>query len=366
MLGPQLAQAISVGLSSSDFTKLASRLSVLVDAFEIERNGLGYNNLIFMAVVLSELAKNREATFRSLIVEEPEAHLHPQLQAVLLRYLSSIKAEEGERPVQVFVTSHSPNFASIADLDTVVCLVEVGTKIEAFHPRSISFDKGKKEKLKRYLDVTRAEIFFARRVIFVEGAAELLMVNLLARMVGRDLRDHGVSLISVEGLNFDSFMPLFGETAIKVPVAVITDADPTIKDEEGKSQPYYPAAEEAVVVSPNTKAMKKLEDKLLRVFHGKKTFEYDFALVEKNRTAMLAALKEIHPDIGAKLEVKVAEAAGDREKAKTLFKGMFERPSNNVQKGRFAQALAAKIQDDEFEIEVPTYIVEAVKHACQA
>ena len=57
MLGPQLSQALDLGVSGSDFQRLASRLSLLVDAFEIEQNGLGFNNLIYMAVVLSELRK---------------------------------------------------------------------------------------------------------------------------------------------------------------------------------------------------------------------------------------------------------------------------------------------------------------------
>ncbi|WP_256360600.1 ATP-dependent nuclease [Methylomonas koyamae] len=199
MLGPQLAQALNLGLSGSDFQRLAARLSILVDAFEIEQNGLGFNNLIFMAVVLSELAKNPEASYRGLIVEEPEAHLHPQLQAVLLSYLETIQAVDGEKPVQLFVTSHSPNFASIAHLDSLACLVDSGGTVETFFPRNITFGKGKREKLERYLDVTRAEIFFARRVIFVEGAAELMLVSVLAEKAGFKLREHGVSLISVEG-----------------------------------------------------------------------------------------------------------------------------------------------------------------------
>ena len=235
MLGEQLAQLLEVGLSASDFKSLRSRLSLAVDAFEIEQNGLGFNNLIYMAVVLSELTKNPESCYRGLIVEEPEAHLHPQLQAVLLQYLQSIQAVDGEKPVQLFVSSHSPNFASIANLDSLVCLVDTGSEVESFLPRSIYFDKGKREKLERYLDVTRAEIFFARRVIFVEGAAELMLVDALAKRMDCNLRQQGVSLISVEGLNFDSFLPLFGDKALKIPVAVLTDADPVAPKAEQAS-----------------------------------------------------------------------------------------------------------------------------------
>lgn len=367
MLGNQLAQVLSVELSGSDFTKFAARLSLSVDRFEIERNGLGYNNLIYMAVVLSELAKNADSAYRSLIVEEPEAHLHPQLQAVLLRYLSDIEVAEGERSVQVFVTSHSPNFASIADLDAVECLVETGGGVEVFHPRLVNFDKGKKEKLKRYLDVTRAEIFFARRIIFVEGAAELMMLDLLAKKMNYNLRSYGVSLISVEGLNFDSFLPLFGEAAIRIPVAVVTDADPVIGGSDGETQSHYPSATESITISSNTASMKSQEDAYVKIFHGQKTFEYDFALREKNRAVMLAALKDLHPKIGASLETDVASKADDREKAEELFTGMFERPKGkkNVQKGAFAQALAAQIENKSPEIEIPAYIKDAVRHACK-
>lgn len=395
MLGPQLAQLLEVGLSASDFKSLKARLSLLVDAFEIEQNGLGFNNLIYMAVVLSELAKNAESCYRGLIVEEPEAHLHPQLQAVLLQYLESIKAVEGEKPVQLFVTSHSPNFASIANLDSLVCLVDTGTSVETFFPRDVVFKKGKREKLERYLDVTRAELFFARRVIFVEGAAELMMISALAKRIGYDLRQHGVSLISVEGLNFDSFLPLFGDKALKIPVAVLTDADPVapkaaskaevdagtdaltgevvvgadeaVDDEEDENaEPIYPAPGDVITVSFNTAKMKSCEDSHVKVFYGLKTFEYDLALEPANRAAMLTALKELHPRIAKSLTVTVDAESDDAAKARALFCGMFERPKNNVQKGSFAQSLAQVISDTKVPFTVPNYIECAIQHACQA
>lgn len=397
MLGPQLAQLLELGLSGSDFKSLKGRLSLLVDAFEIEQNGLGFNNLIYMAVVLSELATNPESCYRGLIVEEPEAHLHPQLQAVLLQYLESIKAVEGEKPVQLFVTSHSPNFASIANLDSLVCLVDTGTSVETFFPRDVVFKKGKREKLERYLDVTRAELFFARRVIFVEGAAELMMISALAKRIGYDLRQHGVSLISVEGLNFDSFLPLFGDKALKIPVSVLTDADPVApkaspkadgdactdalagevvgsaddaadddEEEDDDAVPIYPAPGDVITVSANTAKMKSCEDSHVKVFHGLKTFEYDLALEPANRAAMLTALKELHPRIAKSLTVTVNAESDDAAKARVLFRGMFERPKNNVQKGSFAQSLALVISDATVPFTVPSYIECAIQHACQA
>lgn len=398
MLGSQLAQALEIGLSGTDFKRFSSRLSLTVDSFEIEQNGLGFNNLIFMAVVLSELSRNQESAYRGLIVEEPEAHLHPQLQAVLLRYLENIKgvnkggqisktfkaadkdepgqntvadtsgsqspsAEASTLPVQVFVTSHSPNFASIAKLTSLVCLLETDQGATSFLPRSVVFGKGKLEKLERYLDVTRAEIFFARRIIFVEGAAELMLVAVLAQKCGYNLRDHAVSLISVEGLNFDCFMPLFGKEAIRIPVSVITDADPS-EDVEGKTVALYPKFGDPAIVSDNTQMMLKLVDLYVRVFHGLKALEYDLALYEENRTAMINTLKSLHPKIGAEVEKSVSDVTGEHAKARALFSGMFERTSSNVSKGRFGQALAQEFLQPEAACRVPDYIRLAVEHVC--
>ncbi|MEJ1938395.1 hypothetical protein WDZ92_50005, partial [Nostoc sp. NIES-2111] len=76
-------------------------------------------------------------------------------------------------------------------------------------------------------------------------------------------------------------------------------------------------------------------------------------------------LEDIPPQIAGALKVEVEKGSDDREKAETLFRGMFERVSNNVQKGRFAQALAATIADKSVTFVTPAYILGAVKHACQ-
>lgn len=362
MLGSALAQTLKLDLTPSDFNRFAARVGMLVGGRDVEQNGLGFNNLIYMAVVLSELAFNKTASYCGLLVEEPEAHLHPQLQAVLLDYLKAVETpEKDERKVQVFVTSHSPNFAALADIDSICCVYDSPRGPVAFAPREVVFDKGKKEKLQQYLNVTRAELFFARRILFVEGAAELFLVESLARKADYNLRKHSISVISTDGLNFDAFLPLFGEKAMQIPVAVITDADPPVPDQ-------FPAAKDALKLSAAATAIAKYEDNYVKCFFAQKTLEYDLALDATRRTLMISALKEIHPIIGADLEEKVDAEGSDQEKAKTLFSGMFDRPesTSNVKKGQYAQALAHGISKSEGDVELPVYLKAALDFATDA
>lgn len=354
MLGAVLSQKLELGLSPSDFQRVAARLALAVETFDVEQNGLGFNNLIYMAVVLTELSLSKEAAYCALIVEEPEAHLHPQLQAVLLQYLNSVeKPAAGERPVQVFVTSHSPNFASLAEINAIGCVYHAPTTTATFFPREVEFEKRKKEKLQRYLNVTRAEIFFARRVVFVEGAAELFLFEALAAKLKLDLRKHSVSVISTDGLNFDAFLPLFGEKALQVPVAVLTDGDPI---------GVYPKPGEVHEMSATAMTIAACADKYVKPFFASKTLEYDLAMTAKNRATMLAALADLHPGIAKDLASEV-DAVAEEDRARVLFKGMFERGDGkaNVQKGAFGQALAQAIVSDGLDIDVPPYIADALK-----
>jgi hypothetical protein len=86
----------------------------------MSQNGLGLNNVLYMAVLLAGLTYEPESELHLLLVEEPEAHLHPQMQDLLMRFL---QAEVDERDdVQVVVTTHSPNFASAARVERITSM----------------------------------------------------------------------------------------------------------------------------------------------------------------------------------------------------------------------------------------------------
>jgi putative ATP-dependent endonuclease of OLD family len=104
----------------------------------------------------------------------------------------------------------------------------------------------------------------------------------------------------------------------------------------------------------------------VKAFFGTKTFEYNLALISANRPTMLAALKEINPIIGTQLE-KDVNAAPPVDQATVLFKGMFERGEGkaNVQKGAYGQALAQAVLGDGLPLQVPQYIVDALKFICE-
>jgi putative ATP-dependent endonuclease of OLD family len=125
--------------------------------FKIWQNGLGYNNLIYAATIFGDLVKRAEsekAIHLSLLIEEPEAHLHPQLQRLFFRYLESF----GKEGIQVFVTSHSPTICSQADFDRINVLTH-GSELPTNRAlASMPLSRESKHKLQRFLDVTKSQL----------------------------------------------------------------------------------------------------------------------------------------------------------------------------------------------------------------
>ena len=204
----------------------------------------------------------------------------------MLNYLEREENKNKEK-IQIFITSHSADFASIANIDSLCCIHENNKEIKVFYPREVVFEKGIKEKLQRYLDITRAALFFARKIILVEGTGELFMISALAERLNKDLKKNSVSLLSTEGINFNCFIPLFGKDALNIPIVIISDADP-----KGNK---FPNIGDNLDPSTTAKKLQSTENKFIKVFLAQKTLEYDLALHVNNHQIMLDVYKS-RPD----------------------------------------------------------------------
>jgi predicted ATP-dependent endonuclease of OLD family len=105
-------------------------------------NGLGYNNLIYMSLLLSKMQANADGAyygsnakvFPLLVIEEPEAHLHPSMQYKFLKFL---KENKKKKVRQIFVTTHSTHITSAVSLDEIICLHHDGEDLNIGYPGKV-------------------------------------------------------------------------------------------------------------------------------------------------------------------------------------------------------------------------------------
>lgn len=189
--------------------------------------GLGYNNALFMASELVLLRDGDELAL--LLVEEPEAHLHPQLQDRVMDLLKQHSKEvpDGERRVQVVMTTHSPSLVSSADIETMTMVHKGQT-----YPLASGHTKLQKTDysfLQRFIDATKANLFFARGVMMVEGPAEAILLPTLAEACGRSFSKHGISIVNVGSVGLYHYARILQRQnpilEYPVPAVCLTDRD---------------------------------------------------------------------------------------------------------------------------------------------
>jgi len=313
--------------------------------FELYQNGLGYNNLIYIATVLGDLKRQKELekeAYIALLIEEPEAHLHPQLQNIFFNYLNKLN----EIGFQIFVSSHSPTITAKADLDSLIVLQEQKNRITSLSIKRSSLNDINKKFLKKFLDVTKCQLFFANGVILVEGISEALLLPVLSEIIGPDfsIEKKGVELVNLNGVAFEHFGKLFNpedaEIRLNCRCAILTDGDRT---EDGE-------------ISSRASKAKELEKGLLKVQLAEKTFEIELFKAGNNKEILLEIFGKMHPTAAGRIK----EGASIDEHAHNFL----EKVNSNKAKSELAHCLAIRLEGDaglRDEFTVPDYIQGAIR-----
>jgi putative ATP-dependent endonuclease of OLD family len=319
-----------------------------------------------------------------LLIEEPEAHLHPQHQSLFMQLLAARAAapsaeEPDRRQVQVLLTTHSPHLAAGADVASLVLMAgHCAYPLSEGKTRLYADDYGF---LRRFLDATKANLFFARGVIMVEGDAENLLLPAIARRLGRPLENHGVSIVKVGHVGLFRYSRILQRTAgpeIPVAVALLHDRDipPDIAKQlvgERKTESEWDADQKAKRLT----GMQDENGQGVRAFISEQwTLEYDLArqpefapLLHRAIKLARASRKKISNEVIPEADAELAEwrkaASGDADTvALAIFRPLYE---SKVSKAETAEQLANLIDHltdtpGEFRAKCPSYLSQAIDY----
>lgn len=214
---------------SSSFSITGKELSSILDSLKLgltdDWSGLGSNNLLFIAAELILLKRQNWEGLRLGLVEEMEAHLHPQAQIRVMKYLEDLCGST-ENNYQLILTSHSPNLASVVPLENIIICKD--GKSHSLRKGKTLLEENDYMFMERFLDVTKSNLFFSRAVLLVEGYAESILLPTIAEAIGKDLKKHGVSIVNVGSTAYLRYAKIFidnNNQALNIPVSIVTDLD---------------------------------------------------------------------------------------------------------------------------------------------
>lgn len=373
-------RASAIRASEVEFDKILRTLQVKMDGGPIgglDANGLGYNNLLYVAVVLEHLKSSGNDEIPLFLVEEPEAHLHPQLTVLLADYLAT--KTPGRNAPQTIVTTHSPTLAATIPPSRIHVLFTEATSglLRCNNLLKAGMRVREEDELQRMMDVTKAALYFAKGVILVEGICEALLVPVLAKRLGYDLAQLHISVIPICGVAFRTLAKILGPETLGIPVAIITDADPPVPT----SITWKDALplEEGGRYKLSDRTKKLLEEftsshPTVRVEVSKLTLEYDLAEAgDRNALLMAQAWETCFDGTPGTFNTSRVAASGDDRSAKALaaWRGIC-RAEHTGSKAELAHSLTTRISErDEVGaykvvFDVPAYIERAIKYVAQA
>jgi len=197
LLGNDDRKAV-IKLTGSELSDILRQLDLVP---EDNKSGLGTLNLLCIAAELL-LFNETKPGLKFTLIEELEAHLHPQYQLRLIDFINR-KKEFG----QFILTTHSTTLASKIKLENlIVCNKE---NVFPMGHKYTQLDESDYKFLERFLDATKSNLFFAKGVIIVEGDAENLLVPTIAKLLDRPLHKYGVSIVNVGSTAFKRYAKIF-------------------------------------------------------------------------------------------------------------------------------------------------------------